>query len=69
MKYYTLNGNGSKGYFSVKKQFQTRNQAIDYAFKFLPSSAQIEEEHDKGNHVIEYKCSENLRFFVSRHCA
>ena len=66
MKYYILDGFSSRGYFLVKKRFRTREAAIQYAFKKLPANAEIQEEYNKGNHVVEYKCSEYVRFFVSR---
>ena len=66
MNIYKLDGFNSRGYFSVKRAFRTREAAIKYAFKFLSTFAEIQETYDKGNHLIEYKCSERERFFVSR---
>ena len=66
MNIYKLDGFNSRGYFSVKRAFRTREAAVKYAFKFLSAFAEIQETYDKGNHLIEYKCSERERFFVSR---
>lgn len=69
MKFYTLKGVVDKKYFSVNKKFETREKAIHYAFKKLPATAQLQEEYDRGNHVVEYKCADKMRFFISRHTA
>lgn len=69
MKYYILNGFVENKYFSVSKKFKTRQDAVDYAFKKLPAFAEIQEEYDRGNHLIEYKCAEKVRFFISRQTA
>ena len=69
MKYYDLCGVVNSKPFHVKKHFATRSAAMDYAFDILPSYVSIEEEIEKEKHVIEYKCSENTRFFISRQIA
>ena len=69
MKYYTLNGVVDNKYFNVNKRFSTREEALLYAFKKLPATAEIQEEINKGNHLIEYKCAEKVRFFISRQFA
>ena len=67
MKTYKLEGFTSRGYFTAKKVFHTREDAIAYAFKYLSAFAEVQETYDRGNHMVEYKCSERERFFVSRH--
>lgn len=69
MKYYILNGFVEEKYFSINKKFKTREEAIMYAFKKLPAFAEIKEEYNRGNHVVEYKCAEKVRFFISRQLA
>ena len=69
MKYYTLRGFVESNYFSISKKFKTREEAVDYAFKKLPAFSEIQEEINRGNHLIEYKCAEIVRFFISRHTA
>lgn len=69
MKYYILRGFVESKYFSVSKKFKTREEAVDYAFKKLPAFSEIQEEYNRGNHLIEYKCAEKVRFFISRHTA
>lgn len=66
MKYYDLSGIINSKPFHVHKHFATREAAIDYAFRLLPSNVSIEEEIEKEKHVVEYKCTENTRFLVAR---
>lgn len=67
MKYYLLDGFINGKYFSANIKFKTREEAINYAFKKLPSFCSVEEENNKGNHLIEYKCAEKTRFFIGRY--
>lgn len=69
MKYYDLSGIINSKPFHIKKHFATRIAAMDYAFNLLPGNTVIEEEIVKEKHVIEYKCTENTRFLISRQFA
>ena len=66
MKYYDLSGIINSKPFHIRKHFASREAAVDYAFKLLPCNSSIEEEIEREKHVIEYKCTENTRFLVSR---
>lgn len=66
VKYYTLSYTSDYKSIVVSRRFKTRNQAINYMFKKLPLSAQLSYEVDRGNHSIEYVCSNHSRFFVTR---
>lgn len=65
-KYYTLSYMSDYKSVVVARRFKTRNQAINYMFKKLPFSAQLSHEIDRGNHQIEYVCTNYSRFFVTR---
>lgn len=69
MKYYTAEAITNSKVIKVNKKFATRDEAINYAFKLLPFNTQVEEEINKGNHRIEYRCNNYNRFFVSRQFA
>jgi hypothetical protein len=66
MKYYTLSYVSNNRTIFVSKRFKTRSEAINYAFKKLPLRVELSHEIDRGNHFIEYVCSNFNRFFVSR---
>jgi hypothetical protein len=66
MKYYTLSYVVEHKTVFVRRRFKTRDEAINYSFKKLPTSAQLLYEINKGNHNIEYVCNNFNRFWVAR---
>lgn len=69
MKYYTLYGFINSSSFRINKKFKTRDDAINYAFKLLPSYCQVEAEIAHSKHSIEYICDNYNAFTVSRQVA
>ena len=73
MKYYTLSAvvNGSNVRLK-RNAFATRNDAIDYMFKYYDDhslySLQVRDEHIVGDnkHSIEYVCNYHNRFTITR---
>lgn len=66
MKYYRLNYQTASESVSSKRKFKSRNAAIDYAFSKFSRDTELNYEHELTNHVVEYVCSNNNRFIVSR---
>ena len=54
----------------VKKQFRSRNEAINFMFNYYEDNylynMQVEEEYEKEKHTIEYVCNYANRFTVAR---
>lgn len=69
MKYYIAEAITNSKLIRIKKRFATRDEAINYVFRLLPHNAQVEEEINKGNHKIEYRCNNYNRFTVTRQLA
>ena len=73
MKYYSLNAVVNNEYVEFNKNFETRQEAIDYMFDYLNDhyiyDSEVEEEYSlSGNkHNIEYVLNNNNRFAVERH--
>lgn len=67
MKYYKLKSLNSN---LKEKEFKTRDAALNYALKNLANYFnplfQVEEILNKGNHNLEYVCSNNKRFAIVR---
>ena len=72
MKYYTLQTINNGQTANIHKQFKTRNQAINYAFRYFARryayNLQVEEEFavDGNKHDIEYVLDYYNRFRVNR---
>ena len=69
MKYYILYGFANSKSFRASKKFKTRNDAINYAFRYLPLFTEVNEEIFKDKHTIEYVCNNYSSFTVSRQVA
>ena len=69
MKYYILFGFTNSSSFRISKKFKTRNEAINYALKLLPSCCAIEYEIEHSKHSIEYVCDNYNAFTISRQIA
>ncbi len=73
MKYYTLNAVVQGKAAKLKKSiFSSRNEAIDYMFKYYRNhfiyNIEVNEEYMVGNdkHSIEYVCDYYNRFTITR---
>ena len=73
MKYYTLETINNGHAVVVNKKFNTRDQAIDYAFayfenKYCNENLQVSDEFkiDENKHNIEYVLDYSNRFRVNR---
>ena len=70
MKFYTLNAVVKGENVKIDKIFNTRNDAINYMFKYYEDhffyNFQVEEEVVKSKHDIEYVYNYNNRFEVAR---
>lgn len=72
MKYYTLQTINNGQTAIIHKQFKTRDQAINYAFRYFNSrynyNLQVEDEFnvDGDKHNIEYVLDYYNRFRVNR---
>ena len=73
MKYYALETINNGHTVVVNKKFNTRDQAINYAFayfenKYLNENLQVNDEFkiDNDKHNIEYVLDYNNRFRVNR---
>ena len=73
MKYYTLETINNGQAEIINKKFNTRNQAINYAFaiferKYLNEYIEIEDEFRIGDdkHNVEYVLDYNNRFRINR---
>lgn len=73
MKYYTLEAISDGRYVKINKKFNSRNQAINYAFAYFEKhlffdALQVEDEFKINNdkHNIEYVLGYNNRFRINR---
>ncbi len=73
MKYYTLETINNGDTVIINKKFNTRNQAINYAFAYFEkhlynAELQIEDEYEINNdkHNVEYVLNYNNRFRINR---
>ena len=73
MKYYTLETINNGETVIINKKFNTRNQAINYAFVYFEkhlynAELQIEDEYEINNdkHNVEYVLNYYNRFRINR---
>jgi len=72
MKFYTLNAVVKGENVKIDKIFNTRNDAIDYMFKYYTKhymyNLEVNEEVsvDGDKHNVEYICDHNDRFRINR---
>ena len=72
MKFYTLNAIVKGEPVKIEKMFNTRNDAINYMFKYYDNhfiyGLEVQEEVsvDGDKHNVEYICDHNDRFRVNR---
>ena len=71
IKYYKVNNAVMRGdnITKINKSFKNRNEAISYMLNYYNKrfiNAEVEEEIYLNKHVVEYICTNNNRFIVSR---
>ena len=73
MKYYTLETINNGEAVTINKKFNTRNQAINYAFVYFErhlynAELQVEDEYEINGdkHNVEYVLNYNNRFRINR---
>lgn len=70
--YYKVNAVINNDYYQVNKKFETRLDAINYAFKLINRkyiyNVEVEEEFplNGDKHNVQYVLKDNVRFSVAR---
>lgn len=68
MKYYYKLKINKNSFLSICRKFKSRNAALNYMFKKLPSNSELDYETVISKHNIEYVCTDHNRFSIER-CA
>lgn len=66
MKYYYKLKINKNSFLSICRKFKSRNAALNYMFKKLPSSSELDYENVISKHNIEYVCTDHNRFSIER---
>ena len=72
MKYYVLSGKLAGESVKFAKQFKSRNEALDFAFKYSRKKyvfgLEVEEilEINNDKHNIQYICNKDTSFIINR---
>ncbi len=66
MKYYYKLKVNKNSFLSVCRKFKSRNAALNYMFKKLPSNSELDYENIISKHNIEYVCTDHHRFSIER---